>query len=102
MRGTPCVVSAAEHAGWAHMISVAATGNVPAVIERRRVALIDPGLPTLPYHHESLAMREDEANALIARVRRSIAAPTSVAMLRAPHHRDQLFHAIVITHSTAS
>lgn len=82
MRGIPCVVSAAEHAGWAHMISVAATGNVPAVIERRRVALIDPGLPTLPYHHESLAMREDEANALIARVRRSIAARTSVAMQR--------------------
>jgi hypothetical protein len=36
------------------MICVAATGNVPAVIKRRRVALIDPGLPTLPYHHESL------------------------------------------------
>jgi hypothetical protein len=82
MRGTPCVVSAAEHAGWAHMICVAATGNVPAVIERRRVALIDPGLPTQPYHHESLAMREDEANALIARVRRSIAARTSVSMKR--------------------
>ena len=82
MRGMPCVVSAAEHAGWAHMICVAATGNVPVVIERRRVALIDPGLPTLPYHHESLAMREDEANALIARVRRSIAARTSVAMQR--------------------
>jgi hypothetical protein len=82
MRGTPCVVSAAEHAGWAHMICVAATGNVPAVIERRRVALIDPGLPTLPYHHESLAMTEDEANVLIARVRRSIAARASVAMQR--------------------
>jgi hypothetical protein len=82
MRGMPCVVSAAEHAGWAHMICVAATGNVPAVVARRRVALIDPGLPTLPYHHESLAMREDEANALIARVRRSIAARTSVAMQR--------------------
>jgi hypothetical protein len=82
MRGMPCVVSAAEHAGWAHMICVAAPGNVPAVIERRRVALIDPDLPTLPYHHESLAMSEHEANALIARVRRSIAARTSVAMRR--------------------
>jgi hypothetical protein len=82
MRGTPCVVSAAEHAGWAHMICVAAAGNVPAVIERRRVALIDPGLPTLPYDHESLALREDEANVLIARIRRSIAARTSVAMQR--------------------
>ncbi len=54
----------------------------PAVIERRRVALIDPGLPTLPYHHETLSMKEDEANALIARVRQSIAARTSEALTR--------------------
>jgi hypothetical protein len=76
------VVSAAEHAGWAHFVCVAAPGNVPAVIERRRVTLIGEGLPTLPYHHDSIGMREDEANALIARVRRSIAACTSRALHR--------------------
>lgn len=75
-----CVVSAAEHAGWAHFVCVTAPGNVPAVIERRRVTLIDAGLPTLPYHHDSIGMREDEANALIARVRRSIAACTVRAL----------------------
>jgi hypothetical protein len=80
VREIPCVVSAAEHAGWAHTICVAASGNVPAVIERRRVALIDPGLPTMPYHHESLAMEEAEADALIARVRQSVAARTSVGL----------------------
>jgi len=80
--GIPCVVSAAEHAGWAYTICVAVSGKVPAVIDRRRIALIDPGLPTMPYHHESLAMGEDEANALIARVRRSIAARTSTALQR--------------------
>ena len=69
-----------EHAGWAHVVCVAAdrgpakTTDTPAVIARRRVILIDPGLPTLPYHHDTMGMREDEANALIARVRRSIAA----------------------------
>jgi hypothetical protein len=62
------------------MVCVAAPGNVPTVVERRRVTLIDAGLPTLPYHHESIAMREDEANALIARVRRSIAKRTSRAL----------------------
>ena len=62
------------------MVCVAAPGRVPAVVERRRVTLIDAGLPTLPYHHESLAMPEDEANALIARVRRSIAECTSRAL----------------------
>jgi hypothetical protein len=80
--GIPCVVSAAEHAGWAHTICVTASGKVPAVIERRRVVLIDPGLPTMPYHHESLAMEEDKANALIARVRQSIAARSSAALQR--------------------
>jgi hypothetical protein len=73
MKPAPCVVSAAEHAGWAHFVSVAAPGGTPAVVERRRVALIGKGLPTMPYHHESIGMAEDEANALIARVRRSIA-----------------------------
>jgi hypothetical protein len=80
MKDAPCVVSVADHAGWAHVICVAAPGNVPAVVERRRVTLIDAGLPTLPYHHESIKMREDEANALIARVRRSIATCTSRAL----------------------
>ena len=74
------MISAAEHAGWAHFVCVAAPGNVPAVIERRRVRLIGEGLPTMPYHHDSIGMREDDANALIARVRRSIAACTSRAL----------------------
>jgi hypothetical protein len=80
MKPTPSVVSVAEHAGWGHVVCVAAPGNVPAVIERRRVTLIDAGLPTLPYHHDSIGMREDEANALIARVRGSIAACASRAL----------------------
>ena len=80
MKLTPCVISVADHAGWAHMICVAAPDDVPAVVERRRVTLIDAGLPTLPYHHESIGMREDEANALIARVGRSIAGCTARAL----------------------
>ena len=82
MTPAPCVVSVADHAGWAHLVCVAAHGHVPAVIERRRVALIDRGLPILPYEHDTTAMREDEANAVIARVRRSIAARTSEALRR--------------------
>jgi uncharacterized protein YraI len=56
MGRTPCVISVADHAGWAHIVCVSAPGNVPAVVERRRVTLIDAGLPTLPYHHETLRM----------------------------------------------
>jgi hypothetical protein len=82
MKRPPSVVSVAEHTGWAHLVCVAAQGLVPAVIARRRVTLIDPGLPSQPYEHESTAMREDEANALIAQVRRSIAARTADALTR--------------------
>jgi hypothetical protein len=77
---TPCVISVADHAGWAHAVCVAAPRRVPAVVERRRMTLIDAGLPTMPYHHESLGMPEAEADVLIARVRRSIAACTARAL----------------------
>ena len=69
MTPAPCVLSVAEHTGWAHLLCVAAPGGTPAVISRRRVTLIDQGLPTQPYEHDSRALPEREANALIARVR---------------------------------
>jgi hypothetical protein len=80
MKLTPCVIGAADHAGWAHLVCVAAPGNVPTVVERRRVTTIDVGLPTMPYHHESLGMPVNEANALIARVQRSVDTCTSRAL----------------------
>ena len=91
MRGAPCVLSVAEHTGWAHLVCVAAPGLVPAVVARRRVTLIDAGVPRQPYEHDSTALRVDEANALVAQVRRSVAARTSDALTRvvtelAPSH----------------
>lgn len=76
------MVSVVEHAGWAHLVCVATADCRPTVIERRRVTLIDAGVPTQPYHHDSLGMREGEANALVARVRRLIAARTRLALQR--------------------
>jgi hypothetical protein len=80
MKRTPCVISIAEHAGWAYVLCVGVRENRPAVIARRRITIIDPGLPTQPYHHEATAMTDADANALIARVRRSIAARSSAAL----------------------
>jgi hypothetical protein len=80
MTPTPCVISVADHAGWAHLVCVAAPRGVPAVIERRRVTTIDAGLPAMPYHHESLRMPVAAANALITRVRRSVAERTARAL----------------------
>jgi hypothetical protein len=76
----PCVVSVADHAGWAHIVCVGAADGAPAVVERRRVPTLEAGLPTMPYHHESLGMDVDEADALVARVRESIAACSSRAL----------------------
>ena len=91
MSRAQCVLSVAEHAGWAHVVAVAARDHVPAVVARRRVTLIDAGLSTQPYHHEAAAMTNHDADALIARVRRSIAARTSGALQQlvtelAPNH----------------
>ena len=80
MKPTPCVMSVAEHAGWAHVICVGVRENRPAVVARRRITIIDPGLPTQPYHHEATAMADADADALIARVRRSISTRSSGAL----------------------
>ena len=82
MKGEPCVIGVAEHTGWAHLVCVARAGQTHAVIERRRVPLIDAGLPTQPYEHDTIGLREPEADALIARVSRSVAARTSLALER--------------------
>ena len=82
MKGNPCVLGVAEHTGWAHVIGVAAPERVPAVVVRRRITLIDPGLPTLPYEHDTVAMKDADADELIARVRRSVDRHCSVALER--------------------
>ena len=96
MKGVPCVLSVAEHTGWAHLVCVAASDLVPVVIARRRVTLIDPGLPAMPYEHESTGMKEDEANALIARVRRSIAARTTLALQRVVTELSPTYAAVAL------
>jgi hypothetical protein len=76
------VLSVAEHAGWAHVLGVTALADVPYVAARRRVTLIESGLPTQPFHHEATAMTDDAANALITKVRRSVAVHAADALRR--------------------
>jgi hypothetical protein len=78
----PSVLGVADHTGWAHVVGVSARDRRPFVVTRRKIALIDPGLPTLPYEHDTMAMRPDEAQALVASVRRSIAVNTDRALQR--------------------
>ena len=42
----PSILAVSEHTGWAHVVCVSARDRRPFVITRRRIALIDRGLPT--------------------------------------------------------
>jgi hypothetical protein len=54
-----------DHAGWA--IVVCTTGD--QLVDKRRIELIEPGLPSLPHHHPCQHLPDDEAVALVATVR---------------------------------
>lgn len=79
---TPSILAVSEHTGWASVVCVSARDRRPFVITRRRIALIDRGLPTQPYEHETRALRPDEAEALVAKVRNSAARTTDLALRR--------------------
>lgn len=62
------VIGISDHGGWA--ILVAATGD-GKLLDRRRVELVDDGLPGIPHHHEAQVLPMDQAVALVERVRAS-------------------------------
>jgi len=81
------VLGVADHSGWAVCVTVAASRGLPVVVDRRRVALIEPGVPSQPYHHETVGMPLPEAETLVIRVRESVMR-TSLARMTAL--RDEL------------
>jgi hypothetical protein len=80
--GQPVVVGVADHNGWAILVSAAAVNGKPTVVDRRRVELIEKGMPNQPYHHETLALTDVEAEQLLRKIRRSIAVCTDLAFER--------------------
>ena len=80
MSAAPCVISVADHAGWAHVLSVAAPAGVPAVIDRRRVTTIEAGAAVDAVSPRIARRSVDEADRLIVRVRQSIAEHTARAL----------------------
>lgn len=50
------------------LVTVARDGTL---LDRRRVELVDESLPAIPHHHEGQLLAEDEAVALVERVRAS-------------------------------
>lgn len=70
-------VGIAHHLGWA----VAVTASTDhEVVDRRRIELIEPGVPTAPIHHEGKPLDDDALAALVAQVRASAMRATSAAL----------------------
>jgi hypothetical protein len=67
----------ADHFGWA--IAVTASED-HEVVDRRRIALIEPGLSEAPIHYESRRLDVAATAALVAKVRASVARASSAAL----------------------
>ena len=81
------VLGVADHSGWAICVTVAASHGVAVVVDRRRVELVEPGVPSQPYHHETVGMPRPDAEALVVRVRESVMRTT---LARLSELRDEL------------
>ena len=67
----------ADHLGWA--IAVTATSG-HEVVDRRRIALIEPGVPPAPIEHETQRLSAAAATALVVKVRASVERASSAAL----------------------
>ena len=81
------VLGVADHGGWAVCVTVAASRGVPVVVDRRRIETIEPGVPSQPYHHDTIGMPLAAAERLVARVRESV---LRTAFERLKELRDEL------------
>jgi len=83
----------ADHLGWA--IAVTASGD-HAVVDRRRIDLIEPGISAAPIHYESRRLDVAATAALVAKARASVVRAASAALeelafaLPAPVHSISL------------
>lgn len=62
------VIGVSDHGGWAVLVTATADGKL---VDRRRVELVDEGLPKIPHHSEAQRLPMAEAVELVERVRGS-------------------------------
>ena len=80
MSAAEVVIGATDHYALAELVTLGLENGAPVFLDRRRVRLIDKGLPSAPYHHEALEMDLEAATDLVNRVRRSVAEHARAAM----------------------
>ena len=71
------IIGVSDHGGWAVLVTVARDGML---LDRRRVELVDEGLPKIPHHSEAQRLPLDEAVALVERVRASAERHAALAL----------------------
>jgi hypothetical protein len=88
-RAVPLIAAlgVADHNGWAVCVTVAVDRGLPVVLDRRRVGVIESGVPSQPYHHETVGMPLPAAEKLVVRVRESVMRTT---FARLSELRDEL------------
>src|ERR1035441_9287919 len=69
-------VGIAHHLGWAVAVTASAGHEV---VDRRRIELIEPGMPTAPIEHEAKALDGDASARMVAEVRASVLRATSAS-----------------------
>ncbi len=67
----------AHHLGWAVAVTASADHEV---VDRRRIELIEPGMPNAPIHHEGKPLDDAATAVLVAQVRASAVRATSEAL----------------------
>jgi len=67
----------AHHLGWAVAVTASADHRV---VDRRRLELIEPGLPIAPVEHEAQLLDDAAATAVVTAVRSSAVTATSAAL----------------------
>jgi hypothetical protein len=82
MSSDDAIIGVSDHGGWAVLVTAAGDGTL---LDRRRVELVDEGLPKIPHHSEGQTLPLHEAVALVERVqvsaeRRAKLALDAVAM----------------------
>jgi hypothetical protein len=62
------IIGVSDHGGWAVLVTADGIGTL---LDRRRVELVDGGLPKIPHHSEGQVLPLDQAIELVERVRAS-------------------------------
>jgi len=71
------VIGVSDHGGWAVLVTVGGDGTL---LDRRRVELVDEGLPKIPHHSECQRLPLAEAVELVERVRVSAERHAALAL----------------------